>query len=95
MTPALGDFAVLQHHDPVCMEDGRKAVGNDEGCSVGHQVVEGVLDHLLAFRIEGACGFIEDKDRGILQDRPGNAYPLPLSTGEPDPAVAYVGRVCV
>ncbi|MNE66738.1 hypothetical protein D3C80_1623070 [compost metagenome] len=50
---------------------------------------------MFTLRIEGAGGFIEQQDRRVHQQRPGDGQALALTTGEAQPAVAQMGLVTV
>ena len=52
------DLAHFEHVDAVRVLDGGKAVGDDEGGAVLHQVVERVLDLALGLGIDGGGGLV-------------------------------------
>ena len=72
---------VLHDHDPVGVEDGGQAVGDDEGRPPVQQFLEGGLNQELAGGVEIAGGLVEDEDVGILQQRPRDRQPLLLPSG--------------
>jgi hypothetical protein len=76
------DAAAVHHHDPVGLEDGREAVGDDQGGAALEEPLDGVVDLLLALRVDLAGGFVEDEDRGVTQDRPGDREALLLPAGQ-------------
>ena len=88
VAPQLGDAAVVDHDDAVGVAHGREAVGDDEGGASVHQVGEGLLDEVLALRVEGGGGLVEDEDGGVVQDGAGDGEALLLAAGEPDAALA-------
>jgi len=57
-------------------------VGDDQGCPSGHEVVQGLLHLDLRLRVQGRSGLVEDQDRGVLEDGPGDGDPLALPAGE-------------
>ena len=57
------------------------------------RVDERLLDRRLDLRIERRGGLVEDQDRRVLQDHPGDGDPLALAAGELDAALADVGVV--
>ena len=57
-------------------------MGDDDGRTALHEVIQGTLHKALALGIEGRSGFVEDEDRGILIDGTGDREALALATGE-------------
>nr|GLL18706.1 unknown [Ipomoea trifida] len=49
----------------------------------------------LGFCVQGACGLVEQEDRRVLEDRPGDGNPLLLAARELNPALAHGGFVPV
>src|SRR5437879_13783523 len=47
-----------------------------------HQVLERCLNGALRFRSQGTGGFVQDQDRRVLQEGPGNSQPLSLTSGQ-------------
>ena len=58
-----------------------------------HEAVELLLDRRLDLRIERAGRLVEDEDRRVLEDQPGDGDALALAAGELDAALADVGVV--
>ena len=54
-------------------------MGDGHGGTGLHQSLQGILYQALALGVEGRGGFVEDEDRGILQDGTGDADALTLS----------------
>lgn len=79
--------AAVQKHNPICSHDRRKIVGNDEKGRYS------ALDRLFVFRIERRRRLIENDDRRVLQDRPGDADPLALTAGKPRTEWTHPGLV--
>ena len=52
---------------------------DNDGGPVCHQAVEGGLHQAFAFRIERGRRLVEQEDRSVLQDRPGNGDTLALA----------------
>ena len=57
-------------------------MGDDEGCTFCHKVLERFLHEFLGLGIERRGRFIEDEDRRVLEDSPRDREPLTLTTGE-------------
>jgi len=70
------DFALLQHDQSIGRLQGAEAVGDRECRPPFDQPIEGLLDLLFRFRIDGAGRFVEDQDARIVQDRPSDADAL-------------------
>ena len=47
------------------------------------------LNQLLALQVHLAGGLVEDQDRRIAEDRPGQGNPLPLPAREPAPQLPH------
>ena len=80
--------AILQDHDAVRAQDGGEPVGDDNAGPVLHQVFQGLLHDALRFGIQGACGLVQDQERWILEQGPGDGDALLLAPGEDDPSLA-------
>ena len=80
MVSSFYDLSFLENDDLVGMSDRGEAVGYNDTGSVLHHFIDSILYQSLTFRIERGGGFVEDKDRWILQQCPGDGQPLPFST---------------
>jgi hypothetical protein len=78
----LDDAALVHHHDPVRSPDRRKAVGDDQRGTGGHQPVERILDQPLAFGIQRRGGFVEQQNRRVAQQGAGDGHALALTAGK-------------
>jgi hypothetical protein len=77
--PALGHQpAVLQNEDAVGIAHGRKPVGNHQRGAVGGELLDRLLDEVLAFGIKRTRRLVQQQDRRVAQDgaRDGNALAL-------------------
>ncbi len=97
----LDQLTVCAHcHQPPLVDDRDsfgmlhrgQAMGDHQRGAPGHQAGQRLLDQVLALCVEGAGGFIQQQDRRIHQQRPGNRQALPLPTGKPDAALTQ-GRL--
>ena len=77
------DTALIHHDDPVRRTDRCQTVGDDNGRPVLHQLVERVLNQFLAFSIQRRSRFVEQQDRCVAQQSPGDGYPLTLAARKP------------
>ena len=83
VSPGFHDPAVIEHQDHVGIPDGRQAVGDHKRRPVPDQICQGLLHKLFRFGIQGGSRLIENQDRGIFQQRPGDRYPLAFAAGKP------------
>ena len=93
MTSPLHDFAFVHHTDEVGILDGREAVGNHQRRAVAHEVFERLLHKPFRLGIESRRSLVENQDRRVLQDGPGDAHPLALSARQAAAPVADAGIV--
>ena len=89
MVALLGDLAVLQNKDEVCILNGGKTVRDDEAGTVLYQFIQRFLDLDLCAGIDIGGRFVEDQHRGIGKHRTGNGDELALTLGDID---ALVGK---
>src|SRR5260370_38122284 len=60
------NLSLTQHHNPVCLSNRRKTMGDDQGCPARHKSFKGFQNGLLGPAVERAGWFIENQDGGIL-----------------------------
>ena len=73
---ALGDDAIGDGNDPACGPDGAEPVGDDQRGSAHGKGVEGSLDLGLRHGVQGGSSFVQNENRRILQEDPGNGHTL-------------------
>ena len=71
-------LALIHHRYPVGILHSSQAVGDNQSGAPLHQAGQGLLDQVLTLGIKGAGGLIQQQNRCIHQQRPGNGQPLPL-----------------
>ena len=75
------DAATVHHHQPVGLAQGAQAVGDgDRGPSLD-QVIQRFLDFLFSLSIDRRCGFVEDQDTRIDEQRARDRNALALTAG--------------
>ena len=67
MGALLDDTAFFHHDNEVGITDGGELVGDNEGGSTLHQLVDAALDQPLGLWIDVGRRFIEDEDFGVAQ----------------------------
>jgi hypothetical protein len=72
-------FALMENDNLIGLINGGKSVSDDDGGATSHESVEGSLDGLFGFAVEGAGGFIENDHLGVFEEDPGNGDSLALS----------------
>ena len=63
-------------------EHGRETVRDDERSAAAGEAVEGVADQRLALGVERGGRLVEEQERRVAQDRPGDRQALALAAGE-------------
>ena len=64
--PALrNDLALLEHNDPVGIDHGADALGNDESCTSVHECLERGLDMGHGSKVHTGGGVVEDEDARV------------------------------
>jgi len=89
------DAALVDHENLVRVDDGGKAVGDDEGGAALQEPFQGPLDEALRLHVHAGGGLVQDEDAGIGQERAGEGNELPLAHGKQDAAFAHRGVVPV
>ena len=88
MSSTFDNRTAFQDDDLIRAADGGKAVSNHQSGSAINQTLERLLDQRFRFSVNGRRGFIQDEDRAILQDGPGDGNSLFLTAGKLYPAFA-------
>ena len=70
-------------------------MGNDEGGSMNHQALQGLLDQVLRLRVQGRGRLVQDEDGRVFEDCPSNGDPLPLAARDPDPLLPDPGGIAL
>ena len=70
---------VIQDEDPVGVANRRQPVRDHQGRVTRAQPPERIEHRLFGDGIDGRSGFIENQDRGLLQQRAGDTQSLPFS----------------
>ena len=82
MAATFDDTAAIENMNHISMLNGRKPVCDDDGRPALHQNFKRILNLPLGFGIKRACGFIQQQDRRISENGPGNCQSLTLAAGE-------------
>src|SRR5438445_4307685 len=82
MPAPLDDPASVHDDDDVGVGDRRKPVGDHKAGPPAQEILQRLLNQLLAFRVQVAGRLIQDQDLGSRQDGPGDGQPLALPPGQ-------------
>ena len=81
MATLLDDLTIRQDHNLIGALHHGQLVGDDDNCVPLHQVIQRFRDHGRCVGIQAGERLIQDDDRGVAHDRPGDGNPLALSAG--------------
>ena len=95
MVALLDDLAILHHEDRVGVADRRQPVGDHEARAIGAQSGHGVLDEHLGARVDRARRLVEDENRRIGEECPGDRHELALTGAEVAALIIDDGVVAV
>lgn len=95
MASTLNDALAVDDDDLVGIPDGGETVGDGDGGAVSGELLQAFLDVAFTFIVQGAGGLIQDQDRRIFKEYPGNGDPLLLAAGKPCAPLAHKGVVAV
>ena len=83
---ALGDQLAVRavFHDPALVEDvdhvgflnGRQSVRDGNGGTTAGRSIQGGLNHLLGFGVQGAGGFVQKEDLGVAEQGTGDCQSI-------------------
>ena len=76
------DPSPVKHHDLIGIPYRLEPVRDHDHCLVFRQGIESSNQFIFIFRIHVGRRLVQDNDRGILQDRSGNGYPLLFTAGK-------------
>src|SRR5215470_2375050 len=79
MRAHFDDASGVQHDDAVGAANRREPVRDDDRRATGHQIVERLLHHHLAFGVERAGRLVEDQNWRVLQNRARDRDALALA----------------
>ena len=84
VSAAFRDFSILHDINTVCSGDGRKPMGNHEHGLASGECGECLLYTDFVIGISKCGGLIQDQDRRVFQNCPGNGDPLMFTAGQVD-----------
>lgn len=76
--------------DEVGPLNGAQPVGDDEHRAAARRSVERLLHHALGFRVQGAGGFIQHQDAGVLDQGAGDGDALFLAARQRRTSLTWV-----
>lgn len=85
MGSSLDQGALIQNQYLVGVPDGVEPVGDHDDAAPRSQLAERGLDGVLGAWVYRGGYFIQQEQRRILEQCPGDRQPLPLSSRRPNP----------
>ena len=73
--------ALIEHEDAVREIQRGHSVGDQHRGAAANELLHCMMNQSFTFGINLACGFVQDEDRGIAQNRAGQSNSLPLPAG--------------
>lgn len=78
--PAAATFpASINHHDLIRFFDGFEPIGDNDNGLAGDQPVQRLLDFPLIFYVQAGADLVQQKDRGVFQERTSDEDALPFA----------------
>src|SRR5665213_3208292 len=90
MSSLLADFAVVHDDDIIRLLNRRKPVRDDDRSSAHEELLDRALDHLLAFRVDARCRFVQYENTRIVRKRASEGYKLLLPYRQDCAALHYL-----
>ncbi|MMZ68205.1 hypothetical protein D1872_308590 [compost metagenome] len=91
MGAAFDQLALIHDQDHVSLLDGRQAVGDDQRGTAFHHMIQRCLDMPLGLGIQDRSCFIENQQRSVLEQGPGNSQALALAAGQQHTVLTHLG----
>jgi hypothetical protein len=82
MSAVFEDLPMLQVENPIHAPDRGEAMGNGNDRAPLEEIQQRLLNGVLGFRVQRGSGFVQYQDGGVLEQGPGDGYPLALPAGE-------------
>ena len=70
MAAHLHNLTTVHGYEPVGLSEGGKTVGDGDGGAAKHKVIQGFLDFLFCFCINGGGSLVKDQDLRINEQGP-------------------------
>ena len=95
MRTAFDDAPTIEHQDAVGVDNAGKAVRQNERGAPSHEPIDCALNDRFVLGIDRGQRLVENENRSVAKERPRDRQPLPLSTREPQPALADHRRIAL
>src|SRR6202011_3520734 len=95
MSAPLDDLPLFDDQDLISTADGGKPMGDHKRSPPLHEICKAVLDHLLRFRVEAGCRFIQNEDAWLRENGARDRDTLPLAPGKLHATLAHDGLILV
>ena len=80
MAAPFDDRSLIHDCNQIRMFHSTETMGNQNGGAPLHQYVQSLLYPMLGFVIQCRSRFVQQQNRGVFDNRPGDRNSLPLST---------------
>jgi len=87
------NLTTFQDKDLVCSENRIQAMGDGDDSPSLHEAMCGFFEQGFRPGVKAGCGFVQNKDRRVLQEGTGESETLRLSAAEARSAFAYKGLI--
>ena len=88
MASLIHQYSIIYNKYPIRIANGFVSVSDCQCCSIGFQRIQRIEHDRFGLAVEGRCSFIEQEDRRISQECPGDGDALALPSGEPGSTIA-------
>ena len=95
MCSAFGNAVFSEDNDFICIFNSGQTVSDGDRCTVSGEFLQTVLYPSLTFVVQGTGCFIENKNRRILQEDPGDGNTLLLAAGKSGTAFTDKGLLLI
>ena len=87
--------SIVKDPDLVHVPESFVSMGDEKHAAASHEPVEGLHDCPGGGAIQPLGGLVEDQDRGVLEQCPGDGQAAGLTAGECDPRLPDLGLVAL
>ena len=91
MVAPFNDATPIKNKDLIGVAHCREPMRADKARAPGQKMLEGLLDKTFRGVVNTCCGFVEDKNRRVLEQSPSDREALLFSHAQLDPAFTELG----
>ena len=79
---SFNNLSIIKDQNFISILDCGDSMCNDNRGLSSHNLIKGFLDSFFVFSIKSTSGFIQNQNRGVLENSSGNSNSLLLTTGK-------------